>query len=139
MSFKFIPLSLLVVVLAWANWEEPAMHHFVQPVETAIWQLAPLDSAAAQALEARLAAEPGIAACAVSLRTGCAALVYHPNQVTPAALYEAVHRQGGRVISNPSTSAVAPVMRECPVPPGYVLLIDRVRFMLNVRRFFVTV
>ncbi|WP_375415976.1 hypothetical protein [uncultured Hymenobacter sp.] len=130
----------LLAVLAWANWETPQMHHFVRPAATAIWQLAPLDSPAqAEALRLRLAAEPGVAACAVSLRTGCVALVYHPDEVAPAALYQAVVRFGAHVVSEPPANVGAPVLRECPVPPGYFLLIDRVRFALNLRRFFVTV
>lgn len=117
------------------------MHHFVRPAATAIWPLAPLGSpAAAQALQAHLAAEPGVAACAVSLRTGCVALVYHPDETAPGALYQAVGRYGARVLTHaPAPSANAAAPRECPVPPGYLLLIDQVRFTLNLRRFFVAV
>lgn len=130
----------LLALLVWANWSAPEMHHFARPAATAIWQLAPLGSpAAAQALETQLAAEPGVAACAVSLRTGCVALVYHPDEVAPPALFAAVGRGGGRVLTNPPTTAAPPAIRQCPVPPGYLLLVDRVRFALSLRRFFVAV
>lgn len=143
------PLALLVryvwalpllAVLTWANWEAPRMHHFVSPAATVVLQLAPLGSpTAAEALRLRLAAEPGVSACAVSLRTGCVAFVYHPEAVTPAALYQAVHRHGARVVDAPPTRAARPALRECPVPPGYFTFVDELRFALNLRRFFVRV
>lgn len=129
----------LVCLLAWANWEAPAMHHFARPVETAIWQLAPLSNpAAAETLRRRLATETGVSACAISLRTGCVALVYHPDEVTPDRLYAAVGRAGGHILTNPTPSA-APALRQCPVPPGALVFVDKVRFALNLRRFFVRV
>ena len=140
MLLKLTSLSLLTGVLLWANWEAPDMHHFVQPAETVIWQLAAVDSpSVAQALEAQLAKTPGVAACAESPRTGRLALVYHPTEVTPAALYQAVGRTGTRVLTDPPAATAPPTIRACPVPPGYVLLLDQVRFALNLRRFFVTV
>ncbi len=148
MSFPASPKTILgifctlpiIALLTWANWEAPAMHHFVRPAETAGWQLAPLGSpAAAEALRLRLAAEPGVSACAVSVRTGCVAFVYHPDEASAAALYAAVGRAGARIITTPPAAAAAPALRQCPVPPGAFAFIDKVRFALNLRRFFVAV
>ncbi|MGI4886014.1 MAG: hypothetical protein ACRYFR_13745 [Janthinobacterium lividum] len=124
-----------LAVLLWANWDAPEMHHFVRPAATAVWQLAPLGGPAARVLEARLAAAPGVAACAVSPRTGCVAFVYHPAETTPDALYQAVACGGARVVTPPPRPSPA-ALRQCPVPPGYLLLVDQVRFVLNLRRFF---
>gem|GEM_PF-1859660 len=130
----------LLAILLWANWEAPEMHHFVRPADMAVWQLAPLASpAAAQALSTQLATEPGVSACAVSPRTNCVAFVYHPEEVTPAALYQAVGRHGGRILTHPLANAPKPAIRQCPIPVGYLLWLDQVRFALNVRRFFVSV
>ena len=117
------------------------MHHFVRPVEVVVWQLAPLaqDPAAAPALQGCLAAVPGVSACAVSPRTNCVALVYHPEETTPAALYRAVGHYGGRVVNRPPTPAAAPALRQCPVPAGYLTFLDQLRFKLSVRRFFTSV
>jgi hypothetical protein len=143
-SFKFRPwqaaAGAVLSLFVWASWDAPEMHHFAHPVEMAVWQLAPLSSpAAAKTLEAELAAEPGVSACAVSTRTGCVALVYHPEQATPDALYEAVGRHGARVVNNPPPPTTPPAIRQCPVPVGYLLAIDRFRFSLNLRRLFVSV
>ncbi|MGI4821369.1 MAG: hypothetical protein ACRYFV_09175 [Janthinobacterium lividum] len=130
----------VVAILLWANWEAPEMHHFVRPVEMIVWQLAPLATpAAAQNLATQLATEPGVSACAVSPRTHCVAFVYHPAEVSPEALYEAVEHRGGRVLDHPLTNAPKPALRQCPVPTGYLLLLDQMRFALNLRRFFVSV
>jgi len=124
-------------LLLWANWEAPAMHHYARPVEVTVWQLAPLASpAAAQALATRLATEPGVAACSVSPRTNCVALVYHAGEASPTALYEAVQRHGARVIANPPAPTASPAIRQCPVPTSYLLVMDQIRFALNLRRFF---
>lgn len=115
------------------------MHHFAQPVEATVWQLAPLASPeAAQALQVKLASEPGVSACAVSPRTNCVAFVYHPEEATPEALLQAVGRNGARVI-NPPVNPPAPAIRQCPVPSSYIALLDKIRFTLNVRRFFISV
>lgn len=143
-SFRFRPwqaaAGLLLALLVWASWDAPEMHHFVRPAEMTVWQLAPLSGpAAARALQAQLATEPGVAACAVSPHTGCVAFVYHPAEVTVGALYEAVGRHGAQVVSNPPARTTPPAIRQCPVPTGYLLALDRFRFALNLRRLFVSV
>lgn len=130
----------VVALLLWANWEAPAMHHYARPVEVTVWQLAPLASpAAAQALATQLGTEPGVSACAVSPRTNCVAFVYRSDEVSPETLYEAVGRYGAHVLAHPPANAAKPVLRQCPVPTSYLLLLDQVRFALNLRRFFVSV
>jgi hypothetical protein len=130
----------LAALLLWANWDAPAMHHYVRPVEVTIWQLAPLASAvAAQTLATQLAAEPGVSACSVSPRTNCVAFVYHPDEASASGLYEAVRRHGAQVINNPPAPTVSPAIRQCPVPTGYLVVLDQIRFALNLRRFFVSV
>ncbi len=115
------------------------MHHYVRPVEMTVWQLAPLASpAAAQTLATQLATEPGVSACAVSPRTYCVAFVYHPGEANLQGLYQAIGRHGAHVVANPPVRA-APAVRQCPVPTGYIQLLDEVRFALNLRRFFVSV
>ncbi len=115
------------------------MHHYVRPIEMTVWQLAPVGSpAAAQALRSQLAAEPGVAACAVSPRTNCVAFVYHPGEVSLPGLYAAIGRHGARVIDNPPARTGPPLIRQCPVPGSYLVLLDRVKFALNLRRFFVS-
>ena len=127
-----------VAVLVWANWQAPEMHHYVHPADSVIWQLAPLESPeAAHALEAQLTTQPGVAACSVSPRTNCIALVYHPDEATPDALYQAIGQSGFRVITSPPARPSA--ARQCPMPAGYFLFLDRVRFALNLRRLFVSV
>jgi hypothetical protein len=133
-------LVLPAALVTWASSSAPEMHHFVRPVATTVWQLAPLpDAASAQALQTRLASEPGVSACAVSARTNCVAFVYHPQEATPTALYEAVSRNGARVLEAPLPASAAPAGRQCPVPPGYFQFVDDLRFALNLRRLFVTV
>lgn len=140
MRFKLLLLTFLAIVLIWANWNAPEMHHFVQPATTVVWQLPALSSpAVAQALETQLATTPGVKACAVSWRTSCVAFVYHPDQATPATLAQALRQSGIEVVPAESASSSSPAIRQCPVPPGYTLLLDRIRFTLNLRRFFVAV
>jgi hypothetical protein len=127
----------LVALLLWASWETPEMHHYVRPVEVTVWQLAPLPSpAAAQTLATQLATEPGVSACSVSPRTNCVAFVYHPAEASLTALYAAVRRHGVQVIDNPPAPTVAPAIRQCPVPTGYLIVLDQIRFALNLRRLF---
>jgi hypothetical protein len=130
--------GLLLALLIWANWSAPEMHHFTRPAETLVWQLAPLDSLATCTLQTHLATEPGVAACAVSLRTHCVAVVYHPEELTPDVLYAALRRAGAQVVDQPPVPTTQATIRQCPVPTGYLVALDKFRFTLNLRRFLVT-
>ncbi|TPG65970.1 hypothetical protein [Hymenobacter nivis] len=130
-----------LAVLAWANWEAPALHSFAAPIALVAWQVPHLPTGpAAEALRARLAAQPGVSACALSAATGTVSVVYRPGEATEAGLRQALAQAGPWVPQAlPEAPAAAPTGRACPVPAGYVLALERVRFALNVRRFFVAV
>ncbi|MFD1470183.1 hypothetical protein ACFQ48_18285 [Hymenobacter caeli] len=131
------PLALL----AWANWEAPALHSYAAPIELVAWQVPHLPTGpAAEALRAHLAAQPGVRACALSAATGTVSFVYRPGEATEAGLRRALAGAGPYAPrALPAAPAPAPAARQCPVPAGYVLGLERLRFALNLRRFFVAV
>ena len=130
-----------LAVLAWANWEAPSLHSFAAPIALVAWRVPHLPTGpAAAALRAHLAAQPGVSACALSAATATVSFVYRPGQATEAGLRRSLAQAGPWVPrALPGAPAAVPTGRQCPVPAGYVLALERLRFALNLRRFFVAV
>lgn len=135
-----VSLLCLAALVVWASWEEPNLHDYAKPVQVALLRVEGIRSPAqAQALEQQLGAVPGVAACTFNARTQVATLLYHAAEVSEAELTRIVS-VGGTLPVQPLAVAAAPASaRQCPVPPGYLLALERVRFALNLRRLFVRV
>lgn len=132
--------TALLGLLLWANWALPALHAFAPAVEFATFQV---DARATPALGSRLqrvaAGLPGVTAAALNPRAHCLTVAWQPARIGGAAVYERLRAVGhGRVWALPAaTLSAAEAARQCPVPAGYVQALERLRFTLNLRRFFV--
>lgn len=125
----------LVGLLTWASWQEPNLHDYPQPVNLAAMQLASPE--AATAMHDRVVALPGITACTVSADNHALAFTYHPDETTPAQVYQQLPAAWhARLYQAPAQLVTGP---QCPVPQGYLVALERVRFALNLRRLFVKV
>ncbi|TGE21152.1 hypothetical protein [Hymenobacter metallicola] len=138
-SFRFRPWQavlglLLVAVLVWSSWEEPSLHDYAPPTEFLTLAAPTLQPGpAAKQLQARAAALPGVTACALRADKQLLTLAFNPEQLTA----EEVCR---RLALKPlPLAAPAPNARQCPVPAGYIVALERLRFALNLRRLFVIV
>lgn len=82
---------------------------------------------------------PGVTACAFSARSQCLTVARKPDQISADALCQELARQSATplAILPPATLSPAAASRQCPVPAGYVLALERLRFALNLRRFFI--
>lgn len=137
-SFPFRPwqVGLVVVLLAvfvWSSWEEPSLHEYAPTTEfitLAAPGLAP--GPAAQRLQAEASALPGVTACALRADKQLLTLAYHPDELTAAELCQKLN------LSPLPVAAPDPTVRQCPVPAGYILVLEQVRFALNLRRLFVS-
>ena len=133
--------TALLGLLLWANWELPALHNFAPPVEFITFQV---DEQATPAFGSHLqrvaAALPGVTAAALNPRAHCLTVAWQPARIDGAAVYECLRAAGhGRVWALPAaTLSAAEAARQCPVPAGYVQALERLRFTLNLRRFFVS-
>ncbi|TGE26015.1 hypothetical protein E5K00_12730 [Hymenobacter aquaticus] len=138
-SFRFRPwqvvLALLVVsVFVWSSWEEPDLHEYAPPVEfLSLATPAQLPAPAAAQLQARAQALPGVTACALRPDRHILLLAFNPDKLTAD--------QAGRALGLRALPAAAPdpTVRQCPVPAGYVIALEHLRFALNLRRLFVVV
>lgn len=131
-------LSCLAALLLWANWQEPNLHDYPAPVSVGALRLAGVQPGAqAAALHARLLQIPGITSCTLSADAHALAFTYQPDVVTPAQVRQLVARSGqAQEYVAPATPVVGP---QCPIPQGYIVALERLRFALNMRRFFVRV
>jgi hypothetical protein len=93
--------------------------------------------AQANALHARLLQVPGITACTISADAHALAFTYHPDVVSPTQVQRLVARsyQAQEYVA-PATPVVGP---QCPVPQGYLVALEKLRFTLNLRRLFIRV
>ncbi|MBC7448246.1 MAG: heavy-metal-associated domain-containing protein [Hymenobacteraceae bacterium] len=126
-------------LLLWANWQAPALHGYARPVTVATLRVEGVGSARqAVALERQVSAVPGITACTIQPRAARATLFYHPDETSIPAIQAAFARLGVRHVLPVRAAAVA-TGPQCPVPSSYVMALDRLRFVLNFRRFWVAV
>lgn len=119
-------------LLAWGSWQPPSLSSYARPAEFIILDAPRLypgpDSAR---LQARVEALPGITACAIRPAKQLLVVAYNPDSLSQQQLC----RQLGLAphpLPPPDPSA-----RQCPVPTGYVVALERLRFVLNLRRLFV--
>ncbi|WP_019948255.1 hypothetical protein [Hymenobacter aerophilus] len=127
-------LVLLLLLVVWGSWQEPSLHEFT-PVTEFITLEAPglQPGPAAEQLQARAMALPGVTACALRPEKQLLTLAYQPAELSAEQLQQLLAL---RPLPQPALSAAAEA-RQCPVPPGYVHALERVRFAFNLRRLFV--
>ena len=133
-----IMLGCLAGLLLWANWQEPNLHDYSAPASVGALRLAGVrPGAQVAALHARLLRLPGITACTISADAHALAFTYYPEMVTPAQVQQLVARtcQAQEYVA-PATPVLGP---QCPVPQGYLVALEKLRFALNMRRFFISV
>jgi hypothetical protein len=131
-------ISCLAGLLLWANWQEPNLHDYSIPASVGALRLAGVQPGAqATALHTRLLRLPGITACTISADAHALAFTYYPEIVTPAQVQQVVAStcQAQEYVA-PATTVLSP---QCPVPQGYIVALDKLRFALNLRRFFINV
>jgi hypothetical protein len=136
--WKRIGLGSAAALLLWANWQEPNLHDYPAPVRVDALQVVGVQPGAqATALRTRLLQAPGITACTVSPDAHAVAYTYHPDETTPAQVRQ--HLASAFQVQEYSAAAAPVAGPQCPVPVGYLVALERVRFALNLRRLFVRV
>ncbi|OWP64695.1 hypothetical protein CDA63_02745 [Hymenobacter amundsenii] len=121
----------LLLAVGWGSWNEPSLHEFT-PTTEFITLVAPAlaPGLAADQLQARPAL-PGVTACALRPDKHLLTLAYRPAEMSADEL---IQRLGLRPMPLPAPD---PTARQCPVPPGYVQALERLRFSFNLRRLLV--
>jgi hypothetical protein len=126
-------VALLVALFVWSSWEEPSLHEYTTQTEFITLNAPGLQPGpAAERLQARIAALPGITAVALRADKQLLTLGYNPEELTQEQLCQTL------ALRPLPVPAPDPTVRQCPVPAGYVLALERVRFALNLRRLFVS-
>ncbi|MCB2379373.1 hypothetical protein LGH70_17375 [Hymenobacter sp. BT635] len=121
-------------VLVWSSWEEPNLHEYAPPVEFITLNAPNLQPGpAARQLQMQAQALPGVTACALRADKQLLMLAFNPEQLTAEQICRKL------ALTALPAQAPDPTVRQCPVPPGYVMALERLRFALNLRRLFVVV
>jgi hypothetical protein len=130
----------LVALFAWANWQTPSLHEFAPESQMIVVQLkgATLDSLAAHQLEQTIARAEGVTACRIVPGSGLAVVSFLPTAISESSLRTALTASGAYQLGAPKVEPlVGQPAPQCPVPASYITALNRVRFALNMRRFFV--
>ena len=124
---------LLLALLVWGSWNEPSLHEFTPTTEFITLDAPALlhPGPAAARLQARARALPGVTACAVRPEKHLLTLAYHPGELRAEELCRQL------ALRPLPLAAPDPSVRQCPVPPGYITALEKLRFAFNLRRFFV--
>ncbi|TVT41649.1 hypothetical protein FNT36_09460 [Hymenobacter setariae] len=127
-----------MALLLWANWQEPNLHDYSAPISVGALRVAgSLPATEAAKLHTQLIQMPGITACTVQAGAHAVAYTYRPDEITPAQVQQQL-APAFRVQTYEAPAA--PVMGpQCPVPQGYIMALEKLRFALNLRRLFIAV
>ena len=130
--WRLIGAAAVLALFTWSSWQEPSLHEYAPPTTFVTLSAPALRPGPESArLRAQITALPGITACALRPDKQLLTLAYNPELLSPAQLYA---RLGLRPLP---VAPPDPTVRQCPVPAGYVLVAERLRFALNLRRLFV--
>ena len=130
--WRLVGAAAVLTLLTWSSWQEPSLHDYAPPTTFATLSAPALrPGPAAARLQARITALPGVTACALRPDKQLLTLAYNPELLSAEQLYA---RLGLRPLP---VAPPNPAVRQCPVPAGYVLVAERLRFALNLRRLFV--
>ncbi len=128
-----------IALLGWANWQDPVLHSYAEPVNMAVFRVDGVRSAEqAVALERRIGAVPGVSACSIQPQTASAHVVFHPAEASVTAIAAAFARNGV-AHATPLRLPAPPIATgpQCPVPAAYLVAFEQLRFTLNIRRFWI--
>ncbi len=136
--------ALLLSFMTWANWQEPNLHDYVPVTTVTLLRVGGLtDPARARELERHVSSLDGVTTCNVSAKNQLAVVMHYADQLSTADVRRALSAGGAYAVTAQPTeipqASAAPAGPQCPVPAGYVLALERVRFAFNLRRFFVKV
>lgn len=127
-----------VALCTWASWETPALHHYALAVQVLLVHVEGVRiPAQAMRLQQQLEEVPGVSACTINPRTGLATVLYDEDTVPEAEVRRVLSVGGLFRVETAKLAAPAAPERQCPVPPGYVQAIERLRFTFNIRRLWV--
>ena len=134
-SWGWLPLLALAGLLAWGSWQAPNLHEYATPNAFALLDAPGLTAGpAAERLQAQAMALPGVSACAVRPAKQLLTIAYDPGRLSEAELCERLGGLHPLLVPPPD-----PTARQCPVPPGYVLALEKLRFAFNLQRLFIRV
>ena len=132
--------ALVIVLLTWANWQEPERQKASPTTQLAVWRVGGLtDPRQALALDQRLRALDGVTACELNATTQLAVVSYNPEQLSEADVRRALATGGAYVVTRPSLAVAEAggfVQPSASSPAVYLAAFSRLRNALNVRRLF---
>ena len=127
-------LVALTALLTWSSWQAPDLSSYARPAEFVVFDAPGLQPGPDSArLQARVEALPGITACAIRPAKQLLVVAFNPDSLSQAQLSQRL----GLVAQPPPPPN--PSARQCPVPAGYVLALEKARFALNLRRLFLSI
>lgn len=124
----------MLALLTWGSWQDPDLSQYTRPVNYVILDAPTLQPGADSArLQGRVERLPGVTACAIRPAKQLLVVAFNPDSMSQQQLCQ---RLG---LAAQPTPPPNPTARQCPVPTGYVVLLEKIRFALNLRRLFIHV
>lgn len=121
-----------LALLTWGSWQDPNLSQYARPASYVVLDAPDLQPGVDSArLQARVEQLPGVTACAIRPAKQLLVVAYNPDSLSQQQLCQ---RLGLTAQPTPQPMATA---RQCPVPAGYVLALEKIRFAFNLRRLFV--
>ena len=122
-------------LFTWGSWQDPKLSQYARPVTYLVFNTPHLQSATDSAqLLSQVEHLPGVTACAIRPASQRLVMAFNPDSLSQE---EECQRLGLTVQPPAPPAPIDPSIRQCPVPAGYVLALEKVRFFFNLRRLYI--
>ena len=131
-SKGWLAVAAVAGLLSWGSWQAPKPSQYARPAAYAVFAAPALRPGTPVAeLQARIERLPGVTACAIRPANQLLTVAFNPDSTSQLQLSQrlGLSAQAPRLLA-----PAAPTARQCPVPTGYVLALEKVRFFFNLRR-----
>jgi copper chaperone CopZ len=122
-------LGLFVVFIIYANWEPAPLSNQVKPVSIAMLSVKGLtDQLKAKELQGQVDKLKGVTAATANVESEMISITFDPETTTEATLSSFVKQATNLNVVPKVFELVGPPSPQCPVPMGYILAFEKVKY-----------
>jgi hypothetical protein len=122
-------LGLIVAFVVYANLEPAPLSNQVKPVSIAMLSVKGLtDNIKAKDLQSQVDKLAGVTASTASAESQMISVTFHPDETTEEILSSFVGKATNLSVTRKVFELVGPPAPQCPVPMGYILAFQKVKY-----------
>lgn len=135
-KYVFVFMSIfLIVFTVYANIDTPPLHYYAPESEMQMYRIESFGQKGNPTnIKTEVLALDGVTACAVNEQSKILAVTFYPQKNSSEKLQNYLTNQLGLTLSKATFPKMGNNAKECPVPLGYILAIEKLKYALCFRK-----